>query len=218
MRRIGEWLLLAAIVIFGAVLRFSGLAVPSLWLDEILDYDVATKLTHEPLWRWVTGFASEHGPLFFASELAGRFAHAPEFAARFGPAVFGVAAVVVAGVLTAGTREEGRGENLTFALLLAGSPLAIYYSREARPYALLILLATLLLAAFLRASASPREPVPLIALALLFTTSGAGPLLIASAITAAIAYAMTRRRTFAIYVISATIAAALIPILYRRMT
>src|SRR3954470_19462972 len=125
MRRIGEWLLLAAIVVFGAILRFSGLAIPSLWLDEILDYDVATKLTHEPLWRWLTGFASEHGPLFFATELAGRFAHAPEFAARFAPALFGVAAIVMAGVGKtgdeAGTRDEGRGESLTFALLLAGS-------------------------------------------------------------------------------------------------
>ncbi|MGA8810102.1 MAG: hypothetical protein WB973_19715, partial [Thermoanaerobaculia bacterium] len=217
MRRIGDWMLLTAIVIFGTVLRFSGLAVPSLWLDEILDYDVATKLTHEPLWRWLTGFASEHGPLFFATELAGRFAHAPEFAARFAPVVFGVAAVIVAGVLKTGARDEGRGENLTFALLLAGSPLAIYYSREARPYALLILLATLLLAAFLRPSASPREPVPFIALALLFTTSGSGPLLVASAITAAIAFAMTRRRDYALYAISGGVAAALIPILYRRM-
>src|SRR2546430_12913326 len=145
MRRIGEVVLLAAIVVFGAVLRFRGLAVPSLWLDEILDYDVATKVTHEPLWRWLTGFASEHGPLFFATELAGRFAHAPEFAVRFAPGLFGVAAVVVASVLTTGTTDEGRGENLTFALLLAGSPLAIYYSREARPYALLIFLATLIL-------------------------------------------------------------------------
>jgi len=216
MRRIGEGVLLTAIVIFGAILRFSGLAVPSLWLDEILDYDVATKLTHEPLWRWLTGFASEHGPLFFATELAGRFAHAPEFASRFAPAVFGVAAVAIAGVVTAGTRDEGRGENLTFALLLAGSPLAIYYSREARPYALLILLATLMLATFLRDSASPREPV-LLALALLFTTSGSGPLLIASALTAAIAFAIMRKRTFAISAISAGVATALIPLLYRRM-
>jgi len=218
MRRIGEGVLLTAIVIFGAILRFGRLAVPSLWLDEILDYDIATKLTHEPLWRWLTGFASEHGPLFFASELAGRFAHAPEFAARFAPAVFGCVAVIVAGVLKTGTRDEGRGETLTFALLLAGSPLAIYYSREARPYALLILLATLMLAAFLRAPASPRESffvaIPLLAL---FTTSGAGPLLAASAITAALAFAMTRRRFFAIYAASSTIAAALIPFLYRRM-
>ncbi|HEV7488572.1 MAG TPA: DUF4214 domain-containing protein [Thermoanaerobaculia bacterium] len=218
MRRIGDWLLLTAIVTFGAVLRFSGLAVPSLWLDEILDYDVATKLTHEPFWHWLTGFASEHGPLFFASELAGRFAHAPEFAARFAPAVFGSVALVVAvGCRLWGVGKDDFAERATFALLLAGSPLAIYYSREARPYALLILLATLILAAFLRPSASPREPVPLIALALLLTTSGSGPLLVAVAITAAIAFAMTRRRAFAIYAISGGAAAGLIPILYRRM-
>src|SRR5437868_11373533 len=152
MKRIGEGVLLTAIVIFGAVLRFSGLAVPSLWLDEILAYDIATKLAHEPIWRWLSGMAGEQGPLFFATELAGRFAHAPEFAARFAPALFGCAAVVVAGVLKTGARDEGRAETLTFALLLAGSPLAIYYSREARPYALLILLATLILVAFLRPS------------------------------------------------------------------
>lgn len=220
MRRVGEVVLLAAIAVFGAILRFGGLAVPSLWLDEILDYDVATKLTHEPLWRWLTGFASEHGPLFFASELAARFAHAPEVAARFAPAIFGVAAVVIGAVgfrLSAVGKGEDLSERLTFALLLAGSPLAIYYSREARPYALLILLATLLLSAFLRDSASPRESVPFIALALLFTTSGSGPLLVAAAITAAIAFAMTRKRTFAIAAISCGAAAALIPILYRRM-
>jgi uncharacterized membrane protein len=220
MRRIGDWLLLTAIVIFGAVLRFSGLAVPSLWLDEILDYDVATKLTHEPLWHWLTGLASEHGPLFFATELAGRFAHAPEFAARFAPAVFGCVAVVIAGAgcRVSGVGEDDFGERSTFALLLAGSPLAIYYSREARPYALLILISTVILAAFLRVPASPRESlfaaIPLLAL---FTTSGSAPLLVTAAITAAIAFAMTRRRDFAIYAISAGAAAAMIPILYRRM-
>src|SRR6267378_2396258 len=151
-RRIAEVLVPAGIAVFGAVLRFGGIAVPSLWLDEILDYDVATKLTHEPFWRWLTGFASEHGPLFFASELAGRFAHTPELAARFAPAVFGVLAIVVAGV---GCRVSAVGkdasERITFALLVAGSPLAIYYSREARPYALLMMLSTAMLALLLRA-------------------------------------------------------------------
>ena len=222
MRRIADVLLLAAILVFGAVLRFGGLAVPSLWLDEILDYDVATKLIREPLWRWLTGFASEHGPLFFATELAGRFAHAPEFAARFAPAVFGVLAVAVAAVgcrLSAVGKGEDASERLTFALLLAGSPLAIYYSREARPYALLILLSTLMLAALLRPSASPRETVLWMALPLLslFTTSGSGPLLVACAITAVIAFAMRRRRFFAIYAAASVAAAALIPLLYRRM-
>ena len=249
MRRIADALLLAAIVIFGAVLRFGGIAVPSLWLDEILDYDVATKLTHEPLWRWLTGFASEHGPLFFASELAGRFAHAPELAARFAPAVFGVMAIVIAGIGGRGSGVGGRSagsgvaptpdsrhpapnasESITFALLLATSPLAIYYSREARPYALLILLATAMLAFLLGARASrphvdegrtagetPALPAIAIPLLALFTTSGAGPLLVASALTAAIAFLINRKRFFAIYAIASLVSATLIPLLYRRM-
>lgn len=249
MRRIADALLLAAIVIAGAVLRFGGLAVPSLWLDEILDYDVATKLSHEPLWRWLTGFDSEHGPLFFATELAGRVAHAPEMAARFAPAIFGVAAIVVAWIAARGVedRVSGVGVDTTpsptpdprpptpakavapvFAMLLAGSPLAIYYSREARPYALLMLLGTAMLAVLLRVV--PRDAVvsdsrgramtvlivaiPLLAL---FATSGATPLLIAAAITAAIAFLLDRRKGFAIFAIAAMIAAALVPLLYRRM-
>ncbi|MDP9362330.1 MAG: hypothetical protein M3P29_12880, partial [Acidobacteriota bacterium] len=107
MRRIADAVLLSAIIAVGAVLRFGGIAVPSLWLDEILDYDVATRLAHEPLWRWLTGFASEHGPLFFATELAGRVAQTPELAARFAPALFGVAAIVIAAV---GCRSGGSGE------------------------------------------------------------------------------------------------------------
>lgn len=221
MRRIADVLLLTAIVVFGAVLRFGGIAIPSLWLDEILDYDVATKLTHEPLWRWLTGFASEHGPLFFATELAGRFANAPELAARFAPAVFGVLAIVIGAV---GCRVSGVGEDgednaasITFALLLAGSPLAIYYSREARPYALLMLLATAMLALLLRDSASSKALAIAVLVLTLFTTSGAAPLLVATALTAGVAFVFDRRRFFAIYAAAASLAAALIPLLYRRI-
>ncbi len=243
MRRIADALLLGAIVIAGAVLRFGGLGVPSLWLDEILDYDVATKLMHEPLWRWLTGFASEHGPLFFATELAGRVAQTPEMAARLAPALFGVAAIVVgwgAGREVEplfGSRESGVGVKaaptpaITFALLLAGSPLAIYCSREARPYALLMLLATAMLAVLLRAVPQSRGDadandsrgrattalivaIPLLAL---FATSGATPLLIAAAMTAFIAFLLGRRKEFAFFAGAAVLAAALVPLLYRRM-
>lgn len=263
MRRIVDALLLAAIVAFGATLRFSGVATPSLWLDEILDYDVATRLTHEPLWRWLTGFASEHGPLFFATELAGRVAQTPEQSARFAPALFGVAAIVLAAVgcrLSVGSGEpgvEGRsaertksdtrhptadsrpapgtrqltaGIAPTFALLLAGSPLAIYYSREARPYALLMLLATAIMALLLSAgSTSPafRQPsnegrlIAPLAIAVLvltlFSTSGAAPLLIAAAITASVAFLLDRRRLYAVFSIGSFVSAALVPLLYRRM-
>ncbi|MDP9360851.1 MAG: DUF4214 domain-containing protein, partial [Acidobacteriota bacterium] len=232
---------------------------PSLWLDEILAYDIATKLTREPLWRWLTGFDSEQGPLFFATELAGRVAQRPELAGRFAPALFGVAAIVIAAV---GGRSGGSGEapspdfaeSAISALLLAGSPLAIYYSREARPYALLMLLATAMLALLLRAgSPSPglRPPSPRAAgrgkstsfaplagrrwreapdeerfltplaiavlLLALFSTSGATPLVIATAITAGIAFLLDRRRFYGLYAIAALVAAALVPLLYRRM-
>ncbi|MEA2164350.1 MAG: hypothetical protein QOK37_2477 [Thermoanaerobaculia bacterium] len=247
MRRTADALLLAAIAAAGAWLRFGGIAVPSLWLDEILDYDVATKLTHEPLWHWLTGFASEHGPLFFATELAGRVASSPELAARLAPALFGVAAIVIAWMAgrCVGSRGPGvgaetphdpasesrflaEGTALTFAVLLAGSPLAIYYSREARPYALLMLLATSMMALLLRGAGDPaanspssksgalRAGMAVIAL-MLFATSGATPLLIAVAITAGIAFLLSRQRFFAWFAIAAIAAAALVPLLYRRM-
>ena len=241
MRRIVDALLLAAIVGIGAGLRFGGIGVPSLWLDEILDYDVATKLTHEPLWRWLTGFTSEHGPLFFATELAGRVAQTPELAARFAPALFGVAAIVIAwfaaravegsdsGIGSRGsgvgvqdetnptpdTRQPTPGIAPTFALLLAGSPLAIYYSREARPYALLMLLATAMLALLLRGR-NLRLAIAVLLLAL-FSTSGATPLLIATALTAGVAFLLDRRRFDGLYAIAALFSSALVPLLYRRM-
>jgi mannosyltransferase len=222
MRRIADALLLAAIVVAGAVLRFGGIAVPSLWLDEILDYDVATKLTHEPLWRWLTGFTSEHGPLFFATELTGRISHTPELAARFAPALFGVAAIAVAWI--AGREIEERASSgiaAAFALLLAGSPLAIYFSREARPYALLMLLATAMLALLLRvANENARARTSLIVvlpLLALFSTSGATPLLITLAITAFLAFLLNRQRVFVFVGIAAAVATALVPLLYRRM-
>jgi uncharacterized membrane protein len=242
MRRTADALLLAAIVAAGALLRFVGIAEPSLWLDEILDYDVATKVTHEPFWHWLTGFASEHGPLFFATELAGRVAPTPELAARLAPALFGVAAIavawaagkalsVLAGADTVTSTPDSRHPTpaLTFALLLAGSPLAIYYSREARPYALLMLLAAAMMALLLRAVAEPRDTsartrfpsllqTGFVLLALmLFATSGAAPLLLAIAITAGVAFLFDRRRFFAWIALAAIIAAAIVPLLYRRM-
>ena len=275
MRRTADALLLAAIAAAGAWLRFSGIAVPSLWLDEILDYDVATKVSHEPFWHWLTGFASEHGPLFFATELAGRVASSPELAARLAPALFGVATILIAWIAARGVgrrasgvgveglhaaaaepRFVARGNSrsevqkvaeptvssadalpptpdsrqttpaLTFALLLAGSPLAIYYSREARPYALLMLLATAMMALLLRgvsesSSPSPKKGVLQAGMAviamMLFATSGAAPLLIAVAITAAIAFLLNRQRFFAWFATAAIAAAALVPLLYRRM-
>jgi hypothetical protein len=98
---------------------------------------------------------------------------------------------------------------------LAGSPLAIYYSREARPYALLMLLATAMLALLL-SGRNIRLAIAVLLLAL-FSTSGATPLLIAAALTAGLAFLMDRRRFYGLYAIAALVSAALVPLLYRRM-
>src|SRR5260370_1373359 len=150
--RISEATFFAAIIAVATFLRFSGLAVPSLWLDEILGYDLATAATRLPWWRWLTGLDIDQGPLFFATELAGRISHSPELSARLAPALFGIATIVVAWLAARELRVHASGTAAVFALLLACSPLHVYYSREARPYALLMLIATGLLALLLRAS------------------------------------------------------------------
>jgi len=105
----------------GGALRFYGLGTPSLWLDEMIMYDVATRAEHNPWHAWITGFEFENGPLYIASPLVGIAA------TLAGGSVAGVAA----------------------AWLFAVAPFNVYYSREGRPYAILALLATLALLAFL---------------------------------------------------------------------
>jgi len=201
-------IVVAAATIVAAVLRLARLDAVSLWLDEILDYDVATKLAHQDWWRWLIGSTREHGPLFFATELAGRVFTSPELAARIAPALFGVATIPL---LWFATREKRTGA--IAALLLAISPLHVYYSREARPYALLLLLGTAALVSLLT------ENVALFAVAIVacaYTTEVSGPLILAFAGAATIAAILTRRRSFVICASLSAAAIALLLLIYRE--
>ena len=133
---------LAVVVAAAAWLRLRGLGQPSFWLDEVLQFEIADSAMRLPWWKWLTPFEAEHGPLFHLTEVAGRFLHSPEASARIAPALFGIAAVVLAPFAT---RWIDRDASLPFAILIACSPLHVYYSREARPYAMLMLIALLLL-------------------------------------------------------------------------
>jgi hypothetical protein len=205
-RSIRDALILLLAVAAGAWLRFSHLAAPSFWLDEILGYDLATRAAHMPLLKWISGIESENGALYYACELAGRAFHSIEFSARVAPALFGVMTIVVAWMIEP-----------IFALLIACAPLHVYYSREARPYALLLLIATALL--FLGARASrppssdsmagrPRSQEILLLIAAAYTSATSFPLMV----TCAIAALFLRRWRVAI---AAAICAAAIPLLYR---
>ncbi|HEV2722097.1 MAG TPA: glycosyltransferase family 39 protein [Thermoanaerobaculia bacterium] len=196
--------LLVAILAVAAFLRFDHLGGPSYWLDEILGDMLTTRYAASaPWWHWLTGLEREHGPLYYATLLAARAFGHNELAGRLPAALFGLATIPI--VFLAARAVGGWAAGIAAAIVLAVSPLHVYYSREARPYALLMLLTALLLFAMLR----NRKWLAIAAIvAMLYTTAVAGPLLLAAALICLV------RRMWIVGGAAAT-AAALVPLLYR---
>lgn len=191
--------LLAAALAVGAFLRFDGLGGPSYWLDEVLDAHFSRDALNHPWWHWITGFGREHGPLHFAIQL---LAEGNEFTGRLPAAIAGLATVVVVFLVLRSFHPIAAG---VCALLVATSPFHVYYSREARPYALLMLLAAALLLAVLRDSV---VGVVLVAIVALYTSAIAA----APVAAAGIAALVMRRWKIAIAGIATGV---LFPLLYR---
>ena len=208
-RRVVELAVLAAAVAVAAFLRLDGLGQPSLWLDEILHYEITSRAVDRPWFAWVIGFERENGPLYYAAQLATRFIASHEFAARASAALFGIATVVL---IWFARSERHVG---VAAIVLAVSPLHVYYSREARPYALLMLLAAALIVSLLRAR-SLALTVTLLAAAV-YTAAASAPLLAGTAATAAIAALLDRdrRRWYWSAALAASGLLVLSPLLYR---
>jgi len=137
-------LLCAAAIVLAAFLRFHGLGVPCYWLDEVLGDNLTTSAAHAPWWRWIAGFEPEHGPIYYATQLGSRLFGRSEFAGRLVPALCGVAAVAVAALIAKKIGERASGV-FAVAAITAMSPLHVYFSREARPYGLILLLTTIAL-------------------------------------------------------------------------
>ncbi|MBV8516822.1 MAG: glycosyltransferase family 39 protein [Acidobacteria bacterium] len=204
-------LLLAAALLLGAFLRLDHLGEPSYWLDEILHHDLTTAALQQPWWRWLTGFSPEHGPLYYATQLAARLVARDETAGRLAPALFGIAAIALVWLAARSFDELAAA---TAALLLAASPLHVYYSREARAYALLMFATAALLAVLLRG----RSPWLVVAVVLLtlYTSATAAPVLVSAFVVASVAALLdkARRRFFTIAAIASFLAIALLPLLY----
>jgi hypothetical protein len=215
------WLLFAAALAVAAFLRFDRLGVPCYWLDEILGDQLTARAASAPIWQWITGLEREHGPLYYATQLAARIAGRNEWTGRLVPALCGLAAVAIAGLIARKAGERAGGV-FAVAMMTAVSPLHVYFSREARPYGLLLLLASLavmLLMECRRQNAEGRKmpaeshgnrlsrepflhsafcllhsgtlPFAIVMLTLLYTTAVAGPLVAAIAAAAAIAALMS---------------------------
>ncbi len=129
---------LVAIIFAGAFLRLTALNRQSLWFDEV---DVVVR-AQQPLETVLRTFVAEgeNGPLYnILLALWVRLAGVSEIAVRFPSAVAGTLAIPLIYLL--GRRLVGSSTGLVAAGLLAISPYHVWYSQEAKMYALVVLLA-----------------------------------------------------------------------------
>ncbi|MBN1995315.1 MAG: glycosyltransferase family 39 protein [Anaerolineae bacterium] len=151
------WLLLITWVAF--LVRAINLATQSLWRDEV----DAIHFSSWPLPELIAGLfrAGHNGPLFFLLLRPWRaLTSDTEFALRYPAALLGTLAVPLGFILS---RQLGlsRVVGLLGGLLLATSPYLVWYGQEAKMYALLLVLVTLALTAYLKALTGARLPPPL---------------------------------------------------------
>lgn len=146
--RTGGWLLL--LMVLGAALRVYRLPANSLWVDEFATLKIVTLPFSEilrasaevnfcpPLYFWLV-----HGVISVFGE--------SETSLRLVSVLAGVLTIPAAWLLAREVTEDS-GVAWLCATLLAFNPLHLWYSQEARPYALLVLVGAVALLFFLRAA------------------------------------------------------------------
>ena len=145
-------ILVAGLTLLAALLRLPTLDVQSFWLDEAVTVEVLRgDFGHVLDGVWET---ESTPPLYYV--LAWVWSQAfglGEVGLRSLSAVLGTATVPVAWAI--GRRLAGERAAAIGALLVAVNPLLVWYSQEARAYALLVFLTTLSFLLFLRALDQP---------------------------------------------------------------
>ncbi|HEX6712759.1 MAG TPA: glycosyltransferase family 39 protein [Thermoleophilaceae bacterium] len=151
--------LLAGITLAGALLRFLTLDVQSYWLDEVATVNILRHGFGDMISAVSSGESTP--PLYYViAWLWSKVFGTGEVGLRSLSALLGTATIPLAFVL--GREVAGRRTGLVAAALCAFNPLLVWYSQEARSYALLVLLAGLSLVALLRVLDEPR-PRPIVA-------------------------------------------------------
>ncbi|HEU5329040.1 MAG TPA: glycosyltransferase family 39 protein [Thermomicrobiales bacterium] len=131
--------LLVAVVVLGAVLRFYHLETLSLWLDEGITVYWSKKPW--PIVLGVRDYASTHPPLYYALVKLVAYVVPDTLAGRMISALAGIATIPILYFLVARLTRSRAG--LVASLMLAASPVHIWYSQEARMYALEVFLVAL---------------------------------------------------------------------------
>jgi mannosyltransferase len=147
--------IVAGLTVLAAVLRFATLGVQAYHHDEIV---TASRVLRDGFWHAMeaVGFSESAPPLYYAlawvwTQLTGT----GEVGLRSVSALAGVATVPVAYLL--GAELRGRRAGIVAAALVAVNPMLLWYSQEARSYALLALLTALAALYFVRALPSPKD-------------------------------------------------------------
>jgi mannosyltransferase len=152
----GFALALCATVLLAGGLRVYALDYQSLWSDEIFTLRTTDPaLTLREFWQRV--LADTHPPIYYLiTRVSSSIFGQSELAARAPSAIFGILTLCAAAILPGSSLS--RSARLALPLLIAASPGAAWYAREARPYALLLLLSTVVTLACLRLlSAAPHD-------------------------------------------------------------
>ncbi len=146
-------LVLLALVLLATVLRFATLNEQSFWYDEAF---TPVHVLHPSLTATLRAVSrTENTPPLWYVLIWGwsRVLGTGEVALRSLSALAGVLTVPVAWGI--GRELAGRRAAIATAALVAVNPLLVWYSQEARAYALYVLLAALAIHCFLRALADP---------------------------------------------------------------
>jgi len=145
--------MLALVCVVGAALRFATLDVQSLWFDEAVTAQLM-RLDLPDLLDAIPGSESSP-PLYYVLEwLSTQLLGTGEVGLRSLSALLGTATIPLVWAL--GRRLGGERAGLLAAALVAVNPMLIWFSQEARAYALLALLGALVALLWLRALELPK--------------------------------------------------------------
>ena len=132
---------LIGLIVLAAALRFPNLGLQSLWADEAFTADIAAAPLRDLLER--VADTESTPPLHYALTWAWtRVAGDSEWALRALPALWGTL-TVPAIYAAARAQFDSERAGVLAAALAATSPILVWYSQEARAYALLVLLCTI---------------------------------------------------------------------------
>jgi mannosyltransferase len=148
------WIAVASIALLGAGLRAFRLAHQSLWADEVGTYLSSVGTASFVMTQ--TEINSNVPPLYYLLVNAVLPLGAGEAVLRAPSVIAGVLTIVL--VFLVVRHWAGTEIGLSASLLMAISPFHIWYSQEARPYALLLLLAVLSLWCMQKVVERPRNP------------------------------------------------------------